>query len=88
MFIAISLLQSNAYSQPCQTSKMKRFVKIVNGFYYFRKKLILDVWHGSNTPLVIAEISIKQKIQNKSSCVNISLMAAKLFLKEGSNRSK
>ena len=36
-----------AYCEPCQPSKMKRFVKIVNGFQsltIFAKRFILDVW--------------------------------------------
>ena len=37
------------HSEPCQTSKMERFAKIVNGenSKYFRKRSILDVWQDS-----------------------------------------
>ena len=36
-----------AYSEPCQITKMKRFVKIINGVQLleiFVKSSILDVW--------------------------------------------
>ena len=35
--------QQEAYSELCQTSKMERFARIVNGFQknYFHKKLLL-----------------------------------------------
>ena len=35
------------HSEPCQTSKMGRFEKIVNGKTIFSKQYILDVWQGS-----------------------------------------
>ena len=41
---------SEAYSEPCQTSKMEVFAKIVNGFSFltiFLKLSILDVWQDS-----------------------------------------
>ena len=41
---------SEAYSEPCQTSKMEVFTKIVNGFSFltiFAKSSILDVWQDS-----------------------------------------
>ena len=31
------IFRTVAYSEPCQTSTMKRFAKIVNGYNYFRK---------------------------------------------------
>ena len=37
-----------AYSEPCQTSKMERFAKIVNGkkpLTIFAERSVLDVWH-------------------------------------------
>ena len=34
-------------SDPCQTSKMEFFVKIVNDFLQNVKRYILDVWQGS-----------------------------------------
>ena len=43
-------LNSEAYSEPCQTSKVEIFAKIVNGFCQltiFSKRSILDVWQGS-----------------------------------------
>ena len=43
-------LPSDPYSEPCQTSKMKRFAKIVKGFYPLpisTKRSILAVWQGS-----------------------------------------
>ena len=39
-----------AYSEPCQTSTMKCFAKMVNGWKLltiFAKHSILDYWHGS-----------------------------------------
>ena len=42
-----SVQDSEAYSEPCQTCKMERFTKIVNGFYpltIFSKHSIFDVW--------------------------------------------
>ena len=49
-----------AYSEPCQTSKMERFAKIFNGWKPFAEKVkgwrpstifakisILDAWYGS-----------------------------------------
>ena len=39
----------SAYSEPCQTSKMERFAKIVKSFSplgIFAKHSIWDVWHG------------------------------------------
>ena len=41
---------AEAYSEPCQTSKMERFAKIINSFQpltTFAKRSILDVWQGS-----------------------------------------
>ena len=41
---------SEAYSEPCQTSKMELFAKIVNGqkpFTIFVKHFIWGVWQGS-----------------------------------------
>ena len=40
---------TDAYSEPCQSSKMELFAKIVNGLTvnYFAKSSILDVWQGS-----------------------------------------
>ena len=43
-------LQSVAYSKPCQSSKIERFVKIVNGFKpltIFARCSVLDVWQSS-----------------------------------------
>ena len=43
-------MQTEAYSEPCQTSKIESFAKIVNGFMpltIFAKRSILDVWQGS-----------------------------------------
>ena len=42
-------LTSQTYPETCQTSEMKRFVKIVNSFMpltLFAKCSTLDVWHG------------------------------------------
>ena len=43
-------LNSEAYSKPCQISKMELYLKIVKSFYMltiFSKCYILDVWQGS-----------------------------------------
>ena len=37
MFRTLEYSKSEADSEPCQTSTMKRFAKIVNGYNYFRK---------------------------------------------------
>ena len=45
-----TLYVTETYSEPCQTSKMECFEKIVNDFQLliiFEKCLILDVGHGS-----------------------------------------
>ena len=45
-----------AYSEPCQTSKMMLLPKILNGFLplnNFTKIFILDVWQGSDFASVI-----------------------------------
>ena len=47
---------SDAYSEPCQTSKIKLLPKIVNGFWplnIFTKNFILDVWQGSDYASII-----------------------------------
>ena len=36
-FRTLAYSKSEAYSEPCQTSTMKRFAKIVNGYNYFHK---------------------------------------------------
>ena len=41
---------TKAYSVNCQTSKMKRFSKIVSGFQpliIFRERSVLDAWQNS-----------------------------------------
>ena len=41
---------TEAYSEPCQASKMKRFAKIVHSFQswtIFAKHSVLDFWQGS-----------------------------------------
>ena len=43
-------LTPEAYSDPCQTSKIERFAKIVNDWKpltIFAKHSILDAWQGS-----------------------------------------
>ena len=45
-----NLSDPEAYPEPCQTSKMDCFVKIVNGLNlltFFVRHSILDVWQGS-----------------------------------------
>ena len=43
------ILSSKVYPEPCQTSKMELFAKIINSFQpltIILKSFILDVWHG------------------------------------------
>ena len=50
MFLFFSLNMLGVYSNPCQTSKMERFAKLVNGWKQltiFAKSFILDVEQGS-----------------------------------------
>ena len=50
------LSDPEAYPEPCQTSKMDCFVKIVNGLNlltFFVRHSILDVWQGSKYTSVI-----------------------------------
>ena len=47
---------SEAYSEPCQASKMERFAKQVNVFQpltFFAKRSILNVWQGSEYASII-----------------------------------
>ena len=37
IFRTLAYSEFEAYSEPCQTSTMKRFAKTVNGYNYFRK---------------------------------------------------
>ena len=51
-----NLSDPEAYPEPCQTSKMDCFVKIVNGLNlltFFVRHSILDVWQGSKYTSVI-----------------------------------
>ena len=44
---------SEANSEPCQTTKMEAFAKIVSGFQFltiFAKSSILDLWQDSEFP--------------------------------------
>ena len=45
----VSMCHLEVYSEPCQTSKIEHFVKIVNDFQplsIFAKRSILDIWEG------------------------------------------
>ena len=49
---------SEAYSEPCQTSKMELFATIVKSFQpisIFSKNSILDIWQVLNEPLHITK---------------------------------
>ena len=51
-----NLSDPEAYPEPCQTSKIDCFVKIVNGLNllnFFVRHSILDVWQGSKYTSVI-----------------------------------
>ena len=60
------------YSEPCQTSKMELFAKIVNGKLLtpFAKGFILDVWQGSE----YASAYSKGTITRSADVVSVSLM--------------
>ena len=52
---------SEVYPGPCQTSKMKRFVKTVNSFWPLAitaKHSILDIWQGYEYPPAMIELSL------------------------------
>ena len=51
------------HSEPCQTSKMERFAKIVNGenSKYFRKRSMLDVCRILKTPLTQMHAMVLEK---------------------------
>ena len=58
-----------AYSEPCQTSKMERFTKIVNclkSLTIFVKRSILDVWQGSEYAYAIYCIKMISKTRKGS----------------------
>ena len=60
------IMTREMYSEPCQTSKMELFAKIVNDFItfnYFCKNLFLSkmfVW-SLNTPLMTASLALSSK---------------------------
>ena len=61
-----NLSDPEAYSEPCQTSKMDCFVKIVislNLLTFFVRHSILDVWQGSKYASVIYTSSLFGKIE-------------------------
>ena len=61
-----NLSNPEAYSKPCQTSKMECFAKIVNGSKlknYFVKHSILDISQGSEYASVIC-YSLSGKTEN------------------------
>ena len=47
----LSHIWSEVYSEPCQTYKMKRFMRTANNYFQpliiFAKSSILDIWHVS-----------------------------------------
>ena len=52
---------SEVYPGPCQTSKMKRFVKTVNNFWPLAitaQHSILDIWQGSEYAPAMIELSL------------------------------
>ena len=57
---------SEAYSEPCRTSKTERFAQIVNGFQWltvFAKRSILDAWQVSEYVSRCGVKTIKCKIK-------------------------
>ena len=50
------------YLEPCKTSEVERFVKIVNCFQLliiFAKRSILDVWQGFEYPFGMRQLTTK-----------------------------
>ena len=68
---------SEAYSGPCQTSKMEVFAQILNGFYFltiFLKSSILDVWQDSQFASKVSyEIAEKAPSQMFDRVLNLLL---------------
>ena len=63
-------IHSEAYLEPCQTSKMNLFGKIVDGFLpwsVFVKSSILDVWQGFEYTSIYSKC---KKIQNRKTSDN------------------
>ena len=55
---------SEAYSEPAQTSKVKVFAEIVNGFWFstiFAKISILDVWQDSDLSPPLKPVTTSRK---------------------------
>ena len=69
-----TLYSADAYSEPCQASKMKLFVKIVNyiqSLFIFTKSFILDVGQASELTSVqyIIKVNKPNKVKtNKDTC--------------------
>ena len=72
IILARSRFLTKTYSELCQTTKMERFVKIINGFHpltSFTKCSISDVLHGTeNTSVRLARMGGVGEIVNISSC--------------------
>ena len=49
--VFVYIIYTVAHSEPCQTIKVERFEKMVNGLIISAKRSILDVCQGSDKPL-------------------------------------
>ena len=58
MFLSVPaffMCSPEAYSEPCQTSQMECFTKIINYLTIFAERSILDVWQGSEHASVVMD---------------------------------
>ena len=53
---------TKAYCEPCQTTKMKVFAKIVKAVNHFHKTFILGIWQGSQNTLITGSSFIINRI--------------------------
>ena len=61
LYIKKKKKNSEVYSEPCETSKMELFAKIVKGFHsltILTKRSILDTWQSSECAFVIYRLKI------------------------------
>ena len=61
---------TDAYSEPCQTSKMGHFAEMVNDWKLLRnfaKRSILDIWQGSEfaSAINLWDLSVSEKISDQ-----------------------
>ena len=81
--LSISVPVSEVYSEPCQTFKIERFLKIKNGwkpFTIFPKRYILHFWQGSEYAsilrfLMLCKILLHLQILITTAMLNFRRMA-------------